>query len=311
MIASWRYGSYRIMAVIVMVVFVFTGMAVAVSADYATVNNFGLYYEIGSSTLTKVNVGDTIPNQNNWSVRWALTGLSPDYTYDIFFDCGFSSAVDCTGNTFSPKDVYYSTQQEYLSGYLFNYPAKYNWNILSDFNGSIEQLSDNRIRFHVYYNYNLSGLKLSQLQLAFSFKCFNWSGTMINLTYMSQGVGAYYDPGGSNYEEILNDIKNQLHAGDDKLDNIPTNNIELETKVSEIESVESSIVSASDPDGDAVDKFAEQGKSAVSTVNTSYRATFAFINGLVTKVMDDLGFGTIVFVSLTLGLVSYILGRIK
>ena len=70
-------------------------------------------------------------------------------------------------------------------------------------------------------------------------------------------------------------------------------------------------MSASDPDGDAVDKFAEQGKSAVSAVNTSYRATFAFINGLVTKVMDDLGFGTIVFVSLTLGLVSYILGRIK
>ena len=43
MIASWRYGSYRIMAVIVMVVFVVTGMAVTVSADYATVNYFGLY----------------------------------------------------------------------------------------------------------------------------------------------------------------------------------------------------------------------------------------------------------------------------
>lgn len=30
MIASWRYGSYRMMAVIVMVVFVVTGMAVTV-----------------------------------------------------------------------------------------------------------------------------------------------------------------------------------------------------------------------------------------------------------------------------------------
>ena len=48
MIASWRYGSYRIMAVIVMVVFLITGMAMTVSADFATVDKYGFFYYNGN-----------------------------------------------------------------------------------------------------------------------------------------------------------------------------------------------------------------------------------------------------------------------
>ena len=305
MIASWRYGSYRIMAVIVMVVFLITGMAMTVSADFATVDNYGLFYYNGNS-VTIINVGDIIPlNKNPYSARWSVSGLSPDYTYDIFLDIFTDSAIDFNKLT-NTDNVYYSAKNPNL---WYNTTNNNYWTVLSNMNGSIEKISDKHVKFHIFYNYNMSGLNYSTIQFCFNFGAY--AGAISNLTVVSQGCGAYYDPGGTIYEEILTDIKNQLHAGDDKLDDIPTNNTELETKVSEIESVESSIASASDPDGDAVDKFAEQGKSAVSTVNTSYRATFAFINGLVTKVMDDLGFGTIVFVSLTLGLVSYILGRIK
>lgn len=310
MIASWRYGSYRIMAVIVMVVFLITGMAMTVSADFATVDKYGFFYYNGNG-VTQINVGDTIPlNKNPYSARWSVSGLSPDYTYDIFLDIFTDSAIDFTklSTTSSGSDthVYYSINNPNL---WYNTTTTSSWTLLSGVNGSIEKISDKHVKFHIFYNYNLSGLKYSSLQLCMNFGA--TAGGISNLKVVSQGCGAYYDPGGTIYEEILTDIKNQLHAGDDKLDSIPSNNVELETKVSELESIESSIVSASDPDGDAVDKFAEQGKSAVTTVNTSYRATFAFINSLVTKVMDDLGFGAIVFVSLTLGLISFILGRIK
>ena len=86
MIASWRYGSYRIMAVIAMVVFLITGMAMTVSADFATVDKYGFFYYNGNS-VTQINVGDTIPlNKNPYSARWSVSGLSPDYTYDIFLE---------------------------------------------------------------------------------------------------------------------------------------------------------------------------------------------------------------------------------
>ena len=299
MIASWRYGSYRIMAVIVVVVFVVTGMAVTVSAEYLNVDKYGLY-DINGNLLS---LGFPLP-RGTLSGRWSLSGVSSEYTYDCWIQITFADSVSASQYYFdSTTQSYYCNSNSNLTGKLRSSP----WETCNSQLGSMEKVSDKSYKIHLYWNSTVAGYYSATLQLAQEFGFFG-SGS-VNL--ISQGVGVYYDPGGDIYEEILNDIKNQLHAGDDKLDSIPSNNTELETKVSEIESVESSIVSASDPDGDAVDKFAEQGKSAVSTVNTSYRATFAFINGLVTKVMDDLGFGTIVFVSLTLGLVSYILGRIK
>ena len=298
MIASWRYGSYRIMAVIVMVVLLVTGMAMTVSAEFINVDKYGVYY--GDSLLS---VGSSLPN-GLLSGRWSLSGLSSEYTYDCWVQITFSDSVsDSILKIMSENTSFYSNTNSELTGFLYTNK----WTKSNSQLGSIEKVSEKSYKIHLYWNSNLAGYYSATIQLAQEVTC-SGSG---NIKWMSQGVGVYYDPGGNIYEEILNDIKKQLHAGDDKLDSIPSNNVELETKVSELESIESSIVSASDPDGDAVDKFAEQGKSAVSTVNTSYRATFAFINGLVTKVMDDLGFGTIVFVSLTLGLVSYILGRIK
>lgn len=131
------------------------------------------------------------------------------------------------------------------------------------------------------------------------------------MTTGSWGWSCEYDPGGSKLtDEILSDIRDQLHAGDDKLDSIPSNS-DFSNSVSSIDSAEASLISASDPNGTALSDFSAKGKTAVTAVNTTYRQTFAFINSMVTKVMDDLDFGALVFLSLTLGLIAYILGRIK
>lgn len=293
----------KVVAVMAAVVMAVTA-AVSVSADYATVNNFGLFYEVGSNTLTQVNVGDKIPNNNQWSVRWALTGLNPDYTYDIFFDCGFSSAVDCSGNTFSPQSVYYSTQQEYLQGYLFNNPSKYNWNILSNFNGSIEQLSDNRIRFHIYYNYNLSGLKLSQLQLAFAFKCYNWPGTMINLTYMSQGVGAYYDPGGDTYSQLIYEYGQDNPLPDVK--DIKDQGNAMSSAEAAVRDKSVDLVASVESDWSAMQSTAKAGVTSLQTAAATVNSAF----GLV---MDELPDEVkILFVAIPILLfIGWLIGRVR
>lgn len=70
--------------------------AVSVSADFATVDKYGFFYS-DHINVTQLNVGDTIPlNKNPYSARWSVSGLSPDYTYDIFLDILTDSAIDFT-----------------------------------------------------------------------------------------------------------------------------------------------------------------------------------------------------------------------
>ena len=176
MIASWRYGSYRIMAAIVMVMFVVTGMAVTVSADYVTVTDYGFYYS-NNTSVTRINVGDTIPlNKNPYSARWNISGLSPDYTYDIFLDVITESDIDFSKFVTSDSDsVFYG-----LRGTLaYTTDTASYWTAIKGMNGSIEKVSDKHVKFHLFYNYNISGLNYSSLQLVMNINCY--AGAISNL----------------------------------------------------------------------------------------------------------------------------------
>lgn len=191
----------RILASVIAGVLITSAAAVAVSADFATVDNYGLYYQDGVN-VHKINVGDTIPsNKFPYSTRWSVSGLSPDYTYDIFLDVLTETAIDFTQlyitGTNTDLGVYYSVNNQYL---YYNTGSS-QWTKLPEFNGSIEQVSENHARFHIYYNYNISGLNYSSLQLCSNFG--SYSGGIGNLKVVSTGVGAYYDPGGDTYLKLI------------------------------------------------------------------------------------------------------------
>ena len=279
------------------------GLAVGVNAAYVTMLDYGLGYYSRVNALRWINgAGNTATNATKFVVYWALDSFDSDYTYTFTFN--FSSDADIN---FSPKYVSGSSEgcvflESFLIGPYYNFDNADDLDVYSSFEKVDGKyvltvklnpglLNWTKFPMYVYLYYNL--------QSETTFTTNGW------------GVSAEYDPGGSKYiEDYLSDIRDQLHAGDDKLDNIPSNS-DFSNSVSSIDSAEASLISASDPNGTALSDFSAKGKTTVTAVNTTYRQTFAFINSLVTKVMDDLDFGALVFLALTLGLIAYILGRVK
>lgn len=187
----------KIVAVMAAVVMAVTA-AVSVSADYATVDLFGFFCNLSNSTTIQINVGDTVQSGYLYSSRWCVNGLMPDYTYDLFMDLNFSDNIN-TGSIYPSYGTFYS---EYGTAIGANISGTGNiingWKKIDDYNCRIEVLSEKHIRVHLYYNYNISGLKLSTIQLATFF-----NGVFGNVKLVSSGVGAYYDPGGDTYSQLI------------------------------------------------------------------------------------------------------------
>lgn len=287
---------------ILMAVLILASTAVGVSAAYATMIDFGSGYATGgiSGKITYIGSGDTY---NTWSellTFWALDWFEADYTYTFTYRTTLSPVV---------SDDYLPT----LSAVSFttSRPVYYNQLGTGTRNAYKKVTKDgDQYVFTVKINPGLED-KLPQKPLFVVLAWYAGGNNGYKMTTGSWGWSCEYDPGGSKLtDEILADIRDQLHAGDDKLDSIPSNS-DFSNSVSSIDSAEASLISASDPNGTALSDFSAKGKTTVTAVNTTYRQTFAFINSMVTKVMDDLDFGALVFLSLTLGLIAYILGRIR
>lgn len=189
----------KIVAVMAAVVMAVTA-AVSVSADYVNVDKFGLYYPT-SGSVKQINAGDTIPtNIYNYNVRWSLSSLAPDYTYDIFLDIIFQESVDLDkiGLPRNGDNLFYS-----IKNFELWYPDSNSnfWTKVPNVNGSIEKISDKHIKFHVFYNYNTFGINYSTIQLSLPF--ISDSGGIQGIKVMSTGVGCYYDPGGDTYSQLI------------------------------------------------------------------------------------------------------------
>lgn len=182
----------------------------------------------------------------------------------------------------------------------------------------------NSVIYDIYYSTApgyLDNIPLALVYYYIAFDCAVHASTNYYVTSTHVQVEAWQDVEGEIYEDILAQIAanqeviidNQeamINVGSDYISSIPNNDTQLESAVGSIDSAEDAILSATDPTGTAMSDFSSQAQLTMSEINTSYNSTFAYINGLVDRVFD-LGMGTVVFLSLTMGLVAYIFGRIR
>lgn len=290
----------KVVAVMAAVVMAVTA-AVSVSADYATINKYGFYYYNGNY-VTQINVGDTIPlNKNPYSARWSVSGLSPDYTYDIFLDIFTDSAIDFTklSTTGSGSDtrVYYSIDNPNLW-----YDTTSSWTLLSGVNGSIEKISDKHVKFHIFYNYNLSGLKYSSLQLCMNFAA--TAGGISNLKVVSQGCGAYYDPGGDTYSQLIYEYGAGNPLPDVK--DIKDQGAAMSTAEAAVRDKSVDLVASVESDWSAMQSTAKAGV-------TSLQPAAATVNSAFGLVMDELPDEVkILFVAIPILLfIGWLIGRVR
>lgn len=181
-------------------------LPMAVSAEYLNVDKYGLY-----KGETLLSVGNSLP-QGYISVRWALSGVSSEYTYDCWIQLSFNETVPDGMLYIDNMDSgsYYSTNNKNLSYYL---SGSGSWTRLQKQLGSVEKVGDKSYKIHLYWNSTVTDFYSATIQLAQQFFC-KGSGTV---KWVGQGVGVYYDPGGSNYEEILQMINSNVENLPDRI----------------------------------------------------------------------------------------------
>ena len=177
----------RILTAIILVISVFV---VSVSAEFLSVDKYGIYKD--GDPLT---VGNALP-LGVLSARWALSGVTTDYTYDCWIQVTFNNNVSDDIFDVINRDSYYSTTNPNL---WYGLSGGGTWTRFAKKLGSIEKISEKSYKIHLYYNADISGYYSATIQLAQEFLS-KGSGSV---NWMGQGVGVYYDPGGSNYAEIL------------------------------------------------------------------------------------------------------------
>ena len=191
--------------ILIVVILVMSVLAMSVSAEFLTVDKYGLY------KLDKVqNVGSPLA-MSYYSGRWALSGVSSDYTYDCWIQLSFNDVVpDGMLYIDSESGSYYSTTNKEL---WYNLQGSGSWTRLTKQLGSIEKVGEKSYKIHLYWNSTISEFYSATIQLGQLFFC-NGSGTV---NWVGQGVGVYYDPGGSNYEEILQMINSNVENLPDRI----------------------------------------------------------------------------------------------
>ena len=286
-----------------MAALILASAAVGVSAAYVDMLDHGLFFSPNNFSSGDAKIFDSggtgtyNGTVHAWVPMWALDSYEPGKTYTMTFSCVVPTGVNVS---FNYEYIVLQHEKVNILPLDADLPKAYH---SASFDSSTGKLT-----FVVKFNTDVSDLGGYPVYI-YLYSVVN--SQIYNKMISNQwSTSVEYDPGGSNYLEFLADIRDQLHAGDDKLNNIPSNS-DFSNSVSSIDSAEASLISASDPNGTALSDFSAKGKTTVTAVNTTYRQTFAFINSLVTKVMDDLDFGALVFLALTLGLIAYILGRIR
>lgn len=178
-------------------------LPMAVSAEYLNVDKYGIF-DTNGNILT---VGNPL-TAGAYSARWALSGVSPDYTYDCWIQISFADTVS-EKQFVMAYNSYYSQTNTQLIGSLYSSP----WLTVTNRLGSLEIVSDKSYKIHLYWNKDIGERYAATIQLAQMFY-FNGSGSV---DWVGQGVGVYYDPGGSNYEEILQMINSNVENLPDRI----------------------------------------------------------------------------------------------
>lgn len=253
----------------------------------------------------------------------AKSGYTYTYTHSFYLNGDISNMNIAQGTLLNTLGYKYSLYSDYTGD---GFSRQSYAGTITTALVSVTKIDQNQFTLKVVFNTDAAGIQAGDLYLfANVFK--KVSQDQVTITVGNEGMVCIKDLDGTVFESAVLDAVNQIKEDNENyhsnalelLDQIinmgadkpvPSND-QLASSVSGVDSAESAIISASDPSGSALSDFSEKGKTVITSVNTSYRQTFAFINSLVTRVMDDLDFGTLVFLALTLGLIAYILGRIK
>lgn len=291
----------KVVAVMAAVVMAVTA-AVSVSADYANVDKYGFYYT-SSNKIVQINLGESIPLSNPYSVRWALSGLQPNYTYDIFFDIIFDGAVDKSVICFLDRSVYYSVSNSSLNGFIaINSSSAEGWTAIDKMNGTIEYISDKHLTIHLFYNYDMLGLNYSTIQ--FALQMYSYNGGFNSVKAISQGVGAYYDPGGDTYSQLIYEYGSGNQLPDVK---------DIKDKGSAMSKAEAAVRDKSDDLVASVESDWSAMQSTAKAGVTSLQPAAATVNSAFGLVMDELPDEVkILFVAIPILLfIGWLIGRVR
>lgn len=291
----------KVVAVMAAVVMAVTA-AVSVSADFTNVDDYGFYYATNSNSRTaKINVGDTIPSSyTTFYACWLVSGLQPDYTYDIYLDIIFESSFDTNMVVLSPQqNLAYSTKS-YIPTFENTYSTE--WTQLSNVNGTIERVSDTHLKFHVFYNYNTFGLSLSTIAL--SLPIYSYKGGFHGIKVMSTGVGAYYDPGGDTYSQLIYEYGQDNPLPDVK--DIKDQGNAMSSAEAAVRDKSNDLVASVESDWSAMQNTAKAGV-------TSLQPAAATVNSAFGLVMDELpDVVKILFVAIPILLfIGWLIGRVR
>ena len=120
----------RILTAIILVISVFV---VSVSAEFLSVDKYGIYKD--GDPLT---VGNALP-LGVLSARWALSGVTTDYTYDCWIQVTFNNNVSDDIFDVINRDSYYSTTNPNL---WYGLSGGGTWTRFAKKLGSIEKISE-------------------------------------------------------------------------------------------------------------------------------------------------------------------------
>ena len=289
---------------VLLAVMILASAAVGVNAAYATMIDFGSGYATGgiSGKITYIGSGDTY---NTWSellTFWALDWFEADYTYTFTYRTTLSPVV---------SDDYLPT----LSAVSFttSRPVYYNQLGTGTRNAYKKVTKDgDQYVFTVKINPGLED-ELPQKPLFVMLAWYAGGNNGYKMTTGSWGWSCEYDPGGSKLtDEILSDIRDQLHAGDDYT---PPSDAasSLDSGVSSINSAEGELTGKSSSLMDSVSEEWTANKNTAKTFLTTIQPTAVqvknFYTTLTTALPDEV---KALFAIIPLLLfIGYLLGRVK
>lgn len=291
------------LVVILMAVVILASAAVGVSAAYVTMLDYGLGYYSRVNALRWLNgTGSTATNATKFFVYWALDSFDSDYTYTFTFN--FSSDADLN---YSSKYITGSTEgyvflESFLIGNYYDFSKASDLDVYSSFDKV-----DDKYVLTVKLNPGL----LNWVKFPMYVYLYYDLKSETTFTTNGWGVSAEYDPGGSKLtDEILSDIRDQLHHGD----GYPTpDGSALTEQGAAMSSAEGAVRDKSTSLASSVSTEWTQYQTSAKNAAVTLKPAAAAVNNIYTLVIDAMPDEVIaLFIAIAVLLfIGWLIGRVR
>lgn len=253
-------------------------------------------------------------------------GWLPDYTYSVKIDFRTSQPQYFTTGTF---DFY--TASGYITNSIHDGYNNIKWTITNSYLLDQEEVpftvtstsepwtnpDDLSTEYtHITYNIVFSNAVIGLQDLEYLLARFpiNLPNGAINIYQPNMEVSAFYDPGGEIYEEVIVDLLNQIiNAGSDHSSSIPSNSLELESTVGNLNRAEQDLYDRSEELLSSVQPQLDNYITQASSSAESFLPVAGFLTTVFTKTKEVLPpYVVILFTVIPLLLfVGWLIGRFK